>query len=89
ARFRYRAYSILSESDLEKLRKVLKSYENTPIPSEEEYGYHGHFIDKRNGKKFFIDFEKQIDSTYQPTQKISNVYSFLDDSIKWNATYGN
>ncbi|WP_136465861.1 hypothetical protein [Flagellimonas onchidii] len=87
ARFRYRAYAFLNNSEMDKLRNVLEPYKQTLIPSKKEYGYHGHFIDNRNGKIFFIDFEKEVDSTNNPTKEIMKLYNFLDDSIKWNVTY--
>lgn len=87
ARFRYKAYAFLTNSDIEKLRKTFKPYEHIAIPAKEEYGYHGHFVDNRNKRKFFIDFEKLVDSKNKPTKEILKVYNFVDDSIRWNKTY--
>lgn len=87
ARFRHKAYAFLNNSEMDKLQTILEPYKMTPIPSKEEYGYHGHFLDNRNDRLFFIDFEKQVDSNNKPTKEIMKLYNFVDDSIKWNITY--
>lgn len=88
ARFRHKSYAILSRTALVKLRGHLSPFMNNSIPEKEEYGYHGHFIDNTNNKKFFIDFEKEMDSLNKPSRRIDAIYKFLDDSIKWVDKYG-
>lgn len=85
ARFRYKAYALLTDEDMKKLRNVLAPFETTAIPHEEEYGYHGHFIDNLNQRTFFVDFENSGDAG---SQSIEALYHFVDDSIRWNSTYG-
>lgn len=90
ARFRYKAYAFLSETQLNDFRKILEPFSTDPAPlKEEEYGYHGHFIDSKRDKPYIIDFDNEIDeNSNEPTQAVMSVYKFVDDSIKWIDTYG-
>lgn len=92
ARFTYKAYSIMTGNQLDSLYAVIGNIESQKISDKIEYKYSGYFVDNRHGKKFFIDFEKEIEKYKEngeerPKKEVKDLYNFLDEKIIWTKTY--
>jgi len=93
ARFTYKAYSIINGKQLDSLYSVINDIHIQKIIDREEFNYCGYFVDNRNSRKFFIDFEKEIEKNkeheeQQPKKEVKALYDFIDKKIVWTKTYG-
>lgn len=92
ARFNYKAYAIIDGKQLDSLYSVIGSIHTEQIGTKEDFKYCGYFVDNRNGKTFYIDFENQPEiekpgNNRQPKKEIKDLYDFVDKHIKWTETY--
>lgn len=90
ARFTYRAYSIMNSSQLDSLYSILEKTNRQPVTEKKEFKYCGYFIDNRNSRSFFIDFEKEtikIGDEEKAKPEIVELYDFVDSKINWIKTY--
>lgn len=91
ARFTYKAYSIINSNQVDTLYSILKKVNVQPISDKEEFKYCGYFVDNRNKKQFFIDFEKETeksaDEGQKPKKEVNDLYEFVDKKINWTKTY--
>lgn len=93
ARFTYKAYSIINNNQLDILYSILKEIDVHPIGDKEEFKYSGYFVDNRNKKNYFIDFEKEeekakaINKEENSKKKVDDLYEFVDKKISWTKTY--
>ena len=97
ARFTGKKYAILDKSQVDSLFNVLAEQKTQVIDTIENNDYSGYFMDNRNNKSFYINFEKE--QMWVPTLKdtsikrmqvrpeIKKLYDFVDDKIKWTKTY--
>ncbi len=93
ARFTYKAYAIIDSKRLDSLYTILYAITSRPVGDKEEFSYRGYFVDNRNKKKFFIDFEAETekvngaDTERKPKKAIKDLYEFVDNRIYWTKTY--
>ncbi len=94
-RFTYKAFSVFDNTKLKKLYSILSKINLTSLATNRRHGYSGYFMDNLSGNNFFIDFENEVikskDSSNlesKPKPEILDLYNFVDESIKWNKTYG-
>jgi len=93
ARFTYKAYSIINSRQLDTLYTILNKVNVQPIGNKEEFKYCGYFVDNRNKKSFFIDFEKEtekgkaVSEGQKPKKEINRLYEFVDKKVHWTQTY--
>lgn len=93
ARFTYKAYSIINTKQVDSLYSILSKVNTQPVGQKEEFKYCGYFVDNRNGKQFFIDFEKETEKVspnngeQQPKKEVMALYEFVDKKINWTKTY--
>jgi len=97
ARFTGKKYAILDKAQLDNLFNVLAEQKPHAIDTVETFDYSGYFMDNRNNKSFYINFEK--DQLWVPSKQdtaiktmevrpeIDKLYDFVDDKIKWIKTY--
>lgn len=90
ARFTYKAYSIINKAQLDTLYSIIERTNKQSVTDNAEFNYSGYFIDNRNNRKFFIDFEKEIlkiNNDQEPKAEIKELYEFVDKKINWIKTY--
>jgi hypothetical protein len=90
ARFTYKAYSIIDKTQLDTLYLILERTNRQSVTDKEDFKYCGYFMDNRNNRKFFIDFEKETlksDNDQVPKPEIKKLYEFVDKTIHWTKTY--
>lgn len=93
ARFTYKAYSIINNIQVDSLYSILKKINVQPVGGKEQFKYCGYFVDNRNMKNFFIDFEKETDNATGKTEgkktkkEVNDLYEFVDKKISWTKTY--
>lgn len=97
ARFTGKSYAILNKAQLDSLFNVLSEQKPQAIDTIETFDYSGYFVDNRNNKSFYINFEN--DQLWVPTKQdtaikrmevrpeIEKLYDFVDVKIKWTKTY--
>ena len=91
ARFTYKAYSIINPDQVGTLYSILEKINVQPIGDKEEFKYCGYFVDNRNKKTFFVDFEneseKAADESQKPKKEVNDLYDFVEKEINWTKTY--
>lgn len=90
ARFRYKAYAIINKAQLDTLYSILEKTNRQLVTGKESFSYCGYFVDNRNGKKFYLDLQKEViesDSEQKPKPEIMEFYDFIDKIINWTKTY--
>jgi len=99
ARFTGKKYAILDKPQLDSLFSVINEQNVLPLDTTETFDYCGYFLDNRNKKSFYINFDKssiwtpvpnQADTTFKqqvPRPEINRLYDFVDEKIKWIKTY--
>lgn len=90
ARFTYKAYSIINQTQLDSLYTVLEKINKQPVTDTINDNYSGYFIDNKNKSKFFIDFESETEKNSEeqnPKPEIMQLYDFVDKNIIWTKTY--
>jgi hypothetical protein len=97
ARFTGKEYAILDKAQLDNLFIVLAEQIPQAIDTVETFDYSGYFMDNRNNKSYYINFEK--DQLWVPSKQdtaiktmevrpeINKLYVFVDDKINWTKTY--
>jgi hypothetical protein len=77
---------------------LIIAYQKTmSVDTTENFDYCGYFVDNRNNKKFYINFDKDqmlVPSkhdtsikTMQVRPEIDKLYDFVDNKIQWTKTY--
>jgi len=90
ARFRYKAYAIIDKAQLDTLYSILENTNRQLVTDKEAFSYCGYFVDNRNERKFYLDFQKDViesDSKQKPKPEILELYDFVDKKIIWTKTY--
>jgi hypothetical protein len=91
ARFTYKAYAIISKTQLDSMYTVIEKTNKLALTDKEVFSYRGYFIDNLNKRKFYIDFENEILKTdnneQEPKPEIIELYNFVDKIINWTKTY--
>lgn len=95
ARFTHKSYTIIDRKKLDSLYTILGKINCQQAGSTYVPGYAGYFVDNRNNKTFYINFDKEVDtlkgssSFYDnpPKKEIKALYDFLDNHFHWIKTY--
>ena len=95
ARFTYKAYSVITPTQVDSLFSVLDSIDKSEIDEQDSsFAYRGYVVDNRHRENYFIDFEKQVivnkdnrRRSSEPNEKVKRLYDFVDNRIRWKATY--
>ena len=75
---------------MDSLHAAIARTNTQPVPDSASWNYSGYFMDNRNKKAFFIDFEKEInmDEKKESKKEIKDLFEFVDKKISWSVTYG-
>jgi len=93
ARFTYKAYAIINSKQLDSLYTILSNVNTQPVGNQEDFKYRGYFVDNRNKKQFFIDFDNETEQVKADNEKrqrreeVKAICEFVDNNIKWIKTY--
>lgn len=87
-----KAYAIVEQKELEELYNIINSQQSYLLDTTFTFSYRGYFIDKRNKRNFYMDFEN-IQKESNPLVKLNrnesldSFFNYIEDGIPWTETY--
>lgn len=90
ARFTFKSYAIINETQLKSLFEILEKANVEDFVGQTANGYAGYFVDNRNKRNLFIDFQSKKnvrENQNNYSEEIQNLFEYLDKKIAWNVTF--
>lgn len=91
-RIHSKRYAILNQDEFKKLNNIINTQKTSPLDTVFTFSYCGYFIDNKNKKRFYIDFEQIGNDTLQIRKKnneesLEQFFNFIEKDIQWVETY--